>query len=318
MNQQIIVIGAGQWGQNLVRTYYELGALAAVVEADANIRSKLIDYYGNIPFYDDYKEAMTHHPSSAVVVATPAHTHYSLAEYALLAYRDVFIEKPLTLSSVEAERLLDLADRKKCILMVGHLLLYQPAIQKMKSLIDTGAIGTLKSLHQERMKLGRVRSVENVLWSFGVHDIAVLLYLIGQPPIHVQASGQAIVQSNIEDDVYMHLVFDNDVQAHLHTSWLWPEMRRRLTAIGDQGQLVYDEEKQEVILHLKGIHPDLSNRDDGSGLVYSGSEQPLKLECEHFLDCIATRKTPISDGRNGLETVRILEKASSQLKRERI
>ncbi|MDF2645163.1 MAG: NAD(P)-dependent oxidoreductase [Paenibacillus sp.] len=314
MGQQVIVVGAGQWGKNLVRTFSDLQALAAVAEFDSVLREGLSSNYPNIPLYDNYVEAIEKTEASAVIIATPAHTHYDVASYALNAGKDVFIEKPITLSSSDASELIALAKRKKLIVMVGHLLLYQPAIQKIKELIDTGRIGVLKSLHQERMKLGRVRSVENVLWSFGVHDIAVFLYLVDQTPKSIQVSGQSILQTEIEDDVYLHMTFKNGISAHLHTSWLWPELRRRLVVIGDRGMLVYDEERQNVTLHRKGVHTDLSNWDDGSEVAFEGAEQPLKLECTHFLECIAERKQPISDGANGLEVIRILEKASKSLK----
>ncbi|MBD0384165.1 Gfo/Idh/MocA family protein [Paenibacillus sedimenti] len=314
MGQRVIVIGAGQWGKNLVRTFNELHALAAVAEFDKGLRESLSVNYPDIPLYEDYKEAIAKTESAGVVIATPAHTHYEVAVYALEAGKDVFVEKPITLSSHDANELIAIAERHQRILMVGHLLMYQPAIQKMKSLIDQGVIGALKSLHQERMKLGRVRSVENVLWSFGVHDIAVFLYLIGQPPRALSVSGQAILQLDIEDDVYLHLSFNNGISAHLHTSWLWPELRRRLVAVGDCGMLVYDEERQTVTLHRKGVRSDLSNWDDGCEVVFEGADQPLKLECAHFLECITERKQPISDGANGLEVIRILEEASKSLK----
>jgi predicted dehydrogenase len=314
MEQRIIVIGAGQWGKNLVRTFNELHALAAIVEVSSSLREGLSENYPDIPLFTDYKDAISSVHATGVVIATPAPTHHEVAAYALRAGKDVFVEKPITLSSLEAEDLIVIAEDHRRILMVGHLLLYQPAIQHIKSLLDSGAIGRLKSLHQERMKLGRVRSVENVLWSFGVHDIAVLLYLTGQSPDTIQISGQAILQAEIEDDVYLHLKFENGTTAHLHTSWLWPEMRRRLIVIGDCGMLVYDEERQTVTLHNKGIHEDLSNRDDGSQLVFEGAEQPLTIECTHFLNCIANRTRPISDGNNGLEVVRVMEQAMKHLK----
>lgn len=314
MRQRVIVIGAGQWGKNLVRTFNGLNALAAIAEYDSGLRDLISKEYPGIPLYSDYKEAIEKTDPAGVVIATPAPSHYEIAVYALREGKDVFVEKPITLSSREAEELLQTAERAQRLLMVGHLLIYQPAIQKIKEIIENGVIGNLKSLHQERMKLGRVRSVENVLWSFGVHDIAVLLYLTGQIPIDVQARGQSILQPGIEDDVYVHLGFNHGIAAHLHTSWLWPELRRRLIVIGDKGMIVYDEEKQTVTLHRKGVHQDLSNRDEGSELVLESTEQPLMLECKHFLNAMETRDKPLSDGKNGLEVVRILEKAARCLK----
>jgi predicted dehydrogenase len=150
-----------------------------------------------------------------------------------------------------------------------------------------------------------------------VHDLAVLLYLTGEKPSSVQVSGQRIIQPAIEDDVYVHLSFASGVQAHLHTSWYWPELRRRLVVTGSEGMIVYDEEQQTVMLYYKGIQADLSNRDEGTELLYRGEAKPLTLECMHFLECVKERRKPLSDGINGLEVIRILEKASCLLEKER-
>ncbi|WP_127579920.1 Gfo/Idh/MocA family protein [Paenibacillus koleovorans] len=313
MSNKVVVIGAGNWGINLVRTFHQLGALAGVVEAEQTLRDRIVENYPDIPVFQEYLEAFNTVDATAAIIATPAHTHYSIASELLQLEKDVFVEKPITLSSLDAEKLVDIANKHNRILMVGHLLLYQPAIQKMKQLIEEGTIGTLKSIHQERMKLGRVRSVENVLWSFGVHDIAVMLFLIGSQPNRIDTFGQSILQEQVEDDVYLHLGFIHGVTAHLHNSWLWPEIRRRLTAIGTEGMIVFEEERQSLVLHNKKIGEDLSNIDNGSSIVLQNNDQPLSLECKHFLDCIRDRITPVSDGRNGLDVIRILEKASEQL-----
>lgn len=309
---KVIVVGAGQWGKNLVRTFSELGALAGVAEAHPELRGQLKTDYPDVPLYEDYRNALTS-GAQAFAIATPAHTHAAIAREAMMAGKDVFVEKPLTLSADEAERLVLLAEEQQRILMVGHLLLYQPAIRKLKEMIAAGTIGTLKSLHQERMKLGRARAVENVLWSFGVHDLAVFLYLIGESPYDVRATGQCVIQSEIEDDVYVHLSFPGGVAAHLHTSWLWPEQRRYLTLVGSTGMLVFDEEAQTVTLHRKSIDERLANVDEGAKLVFQGETRPLTLECQHFLECLESRSQPVSDGKNGVEVVRILEQASKQL-----
>ncbi|MGC5324919.1 Gfo/Idh/MocA family protein [Brevibacillus sp. SYSU BS000544] len=311
---KVVVIGAGQWGKNLVKSFDELGALAGVAEASSVLRNSLAEQYTHIPFFEDYREALS--IADAFVIATPAHTHAPIAKELILAGKDVFVEKPITLSVNDAEELIILAETNKCILMVGHLLLHQPAIHKIKEIIESGKIGSLKSLHQERLKLGRVRSVENVFWSFGVHDLAVFLYLVGEPPKQITVAGQAILQNGIEDDVYVHLGFENDITAHLHTSWLWPQMKRGLTVIGTEGMIVYDEETQAVTLHQKRISESLANIDEGTIEVCKGSDRPLTLECKHFLECIESRQTPLSDGNNGLEVVRILEQVTKLMKGE--
>ncbi len=311
------VIGAGNWGKNLVRTFYRLGELAGVAEIHRETQKMLMTEYANVAVYQEF-ERLLKSDVQAIAIATPAHTHYEVAREALLAGKDVFVEKPLALSLVEAEELVDIAEQKGRILMVGHLLLYQPAVQWMKRYIESRAIGRLAFLSQERLKLGRVRSVENVLWSFGVHDIAVLLYLVGEKPLRVRAVGQRVLQEGIEDDVYVHLAFSDGVQAHLHVSWLWPEPRRLLTVVGSKGMLTYNELEQKVVLHKKRVTSDLNIYDKGSDMVFEGNDEPLLLECRHFLECVAQRKKPLSDGRSALDVIEVLENAGKQLKEDQL
>jgi len=310
---KVAVLGAGKWGINLVRTFHELGALAAVVEVDAGRRAWLQAQYPDVQVFAG-PEPVWRSTIPAVVVATPVPTHYELARQALLAGKDVFVEKPLTLSVAEAPELVELARRQGRILMVGHLLLYQPAIRWLKERLAEGLVGRICSLHQERLNLGRVRSAENVLWSLGVHDVAVLLYLVGRPPELVSATGQRVLQPGIEDDIYVHLRFPGDVQAHLHVSWLWPEKRRRLTIVGSEAMVVYDELAQRVTLHRKRISSTLEHRDEGFEVVYQGDGEPLRLECEHFLEAVRSRQRPVSDGESGVEVLRVLEQAERQLR----
>lgn len=309
---KVAVIGAGRWGSNLVRVFHDLGALAAVVEVDAERRARVQAQYPEIDTFDD-PVPVWNSSVPAVVVATPVPTHYEVARQALLAGKDVLVEKPLTLSVAEAEELLEIARRYARILMVGHLLLYQPAIRWLKEQLADGLVGRIVSLHQERLNLGRVRCAENVLWSFGVHDVAVLLYMVGELPERVIATGHRVLQPEIEDDVYLHLRFPSGVQAHLHNSWLWPEKRRRLTVVGSQAMAVYDELAQTITVHRKSIAPTLEPRDEGSEVVFRGGGEPLRLECEDFLECVRTRRRPVSDGESGLDVLRVLEQAQQQL-----
>ncbi|MEK8131745.1 Gfo/Idh/MocA family oxidoreductase [Paenibacillus filicis] len=308
--RKVAVVGAGQWGRNLVRTFFELGVLGVVVEASPQLREEVSLQYPTTPVHDSIQFVLEDPSIRGVIVATPAATHYDIAKSCLISGKDVFIEKPMTLSSQEGEGLVKLSETHQRVLMVGHLLLYQPAIREMKKIMDAGRVGRVTTLHQQRLKLGRVRSVENVLWSFGVHDLAVFLYLIGEEPTDTISVGQHVVQPLVEDDVFLHLRFANGVNAHLHNSWLYPEVVRKLTVIGTEGMLVYDEITQTVTLHHKSIRSDLSNRDEGSEVIFQGDAQPLRIECEHFLECMETRQAPISDGRNGVAVVRILERAS--------
>lgn len=307
MNKKIAVIGAGNWGRNLVQNFYEMGLLAAVAEADSALRGSLQASFSSLPVMADYRELLRS-DMDAVAIATPAPTHAAIARHFLLAGKDVFVEKPMALSRSDAVDLVHTAHSTNRILMVGHLLLYQPAIQFIKQFLDKGKLGRLYHLHQERQKLGRARYVENVTWSLGVHDLAVLLYLVGMPPRHVFASGHCGLQKEVEDDVYVHLTFEDGIKAHLHNSWLWPEDRRRLTIVGEKGILVYDETQSRVTWHHKTIDHDLMNHDEGQEVVYEGHTPPLRLELDHFHQCIQKRTQPVSDAHNGLMVVETLER----------
>ena len=193
--------------------------------------------------------------------------------------------------------------------MVGHLLMYQPAISFMKGYLEEGKLGKVFSLTQRRSKLGRVRAVENVLWSFGVHDVAVLLHLVGEEPSEVQGFGHAGISQGVEDDFHLHLSFPSGIKANLHNSWLWPRVERELIVVGEKGMLVFDELNSKVILHVKKVASDLSHQDNGEEVVFEGSSQPLRLELEHFLECCRERQKPLSGPQNGLNVVRTLSRA---------
>jgi predicted dehydrogenase len=313
---KVAVIGVGHWGKNIARTLKELNALGGLAESTPEIRQRLAGDYPGVPLYDDYLPLLaTEIP--AVAIATPGPLHYEIARAALLAGKDVFVEKPMTLSVAEAEELVRLAEEKGRILMVGHLLLYQPAITWIKEYLAAGNLGEIRLIHQERLALGRACAVENVLWSLGVHDVASLLYLTGRIPTGISITGARVLQAGVEDEIHLELYFPGGPRAHLHASWLWPETQRRMVIAGSRGFLVYNELEQTVTLHKKGINPDLTNRDEGTEVLFTGEGKPLTRELEHFLECLATRKTPITDGRNGLEVIKVLEEAGRLLAKEK-
>ncbi len=310
---QVIVVGAGNWGRNLVKNFYQLGALAGVVEVNSSLREQIAQTYPDVPTYEEYNQGLeTDIP--AVVLATPAPTHYQLALTALGAGKDVFVEKPMTLQASEARHLAEYAEEKSRILMVGHLLLYQPAISWMRDYLATGKAGKVLHVSTQRVKLGKVRREENVWWSFAPHDISVVLDLLGQPGLtRVKASGHAMLQSGIEDNVHVDLEFEGGKTAHIHCSWYWPLLTRTTVVIAEKQMLVYDEVLQKITVYDKGVDENFNNRDEGSYEVEVADTQPLKIECEHFLDCVKTRKRPRSDGWNGVAVVNILEKATEML-----
>jgi predicted dehydrogenase len=218
----------------------------------------------------------------------------------------------MTLTAAESEDLVLTAEKHGRILMVGHLLLYKPAVQFIHEYLAAGSLGRVFTLHQERMKLGKARSVENALWSLGVHDVAALLYIAGEAPESVSFSGHRGLQAGIEDDIYLHMTFADGRIAHLHNSWLWPEDRRGLKVIGERGMLVYDEKAESVTLVKKRVDEKLNNVDEGSEVLFEAPKdfQALTAEMQHFMDCVQSRGTPRSCGRNGLDVVRVMEAAA--------
>lgn len=306
------VIGAGHWGENLVRNFAELGVLAGVADPMEENRSAALQQSPGIELFDNEADLLAA-GYDAVAIATPAATHYGIARRALEVGLDVFVEKPVTLDAVEALELQRLAEQGERILMVGHLLLHQPAVNFIAKFLRKGKLGQVYTLHQRRSKLGRVRSEENVMWSFGAHDVAVLLVLAGESPDQIQAWGHAAVTSGVEDDTYLHLGFPSGLKASLHNSWLWPRVERELIVVGEKGMLVFEESGSRVVLHRKVVDSEGNHYDGGEEILFEGSAQPLLLELEHFLECCRERKVPVSDGRNGFETVRVLEEAGKAL-----
>lgn len=311
---EVAVIGAGNWGKNIVRTLQNNKHLGAVVDIDSELRRALAQEYPKLALFEDYKDVLkTDIP--VVAISTPAPTHFQIAKDALLAGKDVFVEKPMSLLTLEAKELCAIAKKTKQILMVGHLLLYQPAITWLKRYVDSGALGDIYSVHQERLQFGGAEPVENALWSLGVHDISVLNYLIPSPIVGIQVSGQRILRPMIEDDVYLYTSYACGVKAHLHTSWLWPQKKRILMIIGSKGILIFDELRQKVTLHRKGMDKALRSWDEGSQVVFEGHSAPLRLELEHFLACVKRRSQPLSNGESGLNVIQTLETASRVLER---
>lgn len=248
---KVAVIGAGQWGINLVRTFNSLQALGAIVEDSSERRADLKREFPQVAVVERFDSSVSE-SCDAVAIATPVSTHFELSLQALQAGLDVFVEKPMTLNLAEAEQLTEVANSSDCILMVGHLLLYQPAIRWLKQYIDDGAIGKVFAYHQNRLGFGKVRHKENALLSLGVHDLSVLTYLAGGAPVRISTTGQSEITPNIEDDVHCHLWFEDSSVGHLHVSWLWPERERKLTVIGEKGMLVYDE-LTSCVTHHKTI-----------------------------------------------------------------
>ncbi len=306
MQPTIAVVGAGKWGQNLIKTFANLGVLSAIVDSDFS-RSQAFASQYHVPCYQDVDELLAQ-DIDAVAIATPVFTHYQLAKKFLLAKKDVFVEKPITRTVTEAEDLLRLASLNQCVLMVGHLLLYQPGITFIKNFLDEQKLGEIFSIRQIRRSLGTIRKEENVLYSLGVHDIAVLDYFFQEPIQKIIASSQQVIATDIADEMNIHLQYSTGKQAHVHLNWLWPIKDRQLMILGERGALHFDETTQEVIYHQNYGKKDSSIVQMGSEIIFKDSTPPLSLELKHFIDCILERKTPRSCGYQGRNVVELMAK----------
>lgn len=306
MQPTIAVVGAGKWGQNLIKTFAALGVLSAIVDSDLSRSQTLANQY-NVPYYQDIDELLEK-DIDAVAIATPVFTHYELAKKALLAKKDLFVEKPITRTVAQAEDLLRLASLNQCVLMVGHLLLYQPGIAFIKNFLDEQQLGEIFSIRQIRRSLGTIRKEENVLYSLGVHDLAVLDFFFQEPIQRIIASSQQVIATDIADEMNVHLQYSSGKQAHLHLNWLWPIKDRQLMILGERGALHFDETTQEVIYHQNYGKKDSSIVQNGSEIIFKDSTQPLSLELKHFIDCILERRTPRSCGYQGRNVVELMAK----------
>jgi predicted dehydrogenase len=315
---RVAVVGAGAWGRNHVRVMASLGALAGVVEVAAGPREHLRERYPGLTVWSSLDQVLPY--VDGVVVATPSPSHASLAARVLLAGKGVLVEKPMTLHVAEAEALAELAREGGPPLMVGHLLLYQSAISELKVALDKGLAGDVRRVHMERLNHGRVRDTENVLWSLAPHDVAVLLHLMGGEPVEIQATGASFLQEEVADDAHLELAWADGRSAHIHVSWYWPGKRRGLKVMGSKGMIEFDEATQALTLHRKhlagGDGPDrLMPMDEGTTCLFEGQGEALVNEDKHFLDCLATGGRPLSDGRSGVQVIRVLEEADAQIQR---
>ena len=323
---RVAVVGAGEWGKNHVRTFARLrgATLATVCDLDQAKLDSVHAEYPGAATTSRYEAILQDASIEAVIIASFASQHFEQARLALAAKKHVLVEKPMTLGPEEAEELVLLADRAGCCLMVGHLLLYHPAVAKMKALVDGREIGDLFYLYSQRLNLGRVRKDENALWSFGPHDVAVAVHLFGDEPETVTAKGEAFLQKGVVDVVFVTLHFPGRKLAHIHLSWLDPHKTRRTTIVGSKKMVVFDdmEPTDKVRIYDKGvdIKPQAVAYEDylhvrfGDVLIpHIGSSEPLRVECQHFLDCVRTGARPRSDGTQGLQVIRVLAAAQRSL-----
>lgn len=317
-SHRIAVVGHGYWGKNLARNFHQLGALAAVCDADASRCTVITEQYPEVEFLTEYDSLLDRDDLHAVAIATPAATHYELVKRALQAGKDVFVEKPLALTVAQGAELVQLARAQGRILMVGHLLRYHPAVTQLKRLVDSGALGKLYYLYSNRLNLGRFRTEENILWSFAPHDVSVMLYLLNEMPERVAAHGGNYLHPHIADTTITTLAFPSGVQGHIFVSWLHPYKEHRLVVVGSEGMAIFADTEPEHKLRILRQPVEWRERmpvprlSEAEPVPFEPVE-PLRVECQHFLECLATRRTPYTDGEEALRVLQVLEACQQSL-----
>jgi predicted dehydrogenase len=317
------VAGLGYWGPNLARNFAALPGceLAWLCDASEAALARVGAQHPGARRTGDLGHLLADDALDAVVLATPVPTHAELAERVLDAGKHCFVEKPLATTVADAERAVAAAERRGRLLMVGHLLEYHPGVAKLRELTDAGELGELHYVYSHRLNLGKLRTDENALWSLGAHDVSVLLHLLGEEPSEVTAHGESYMHPPVEDVVFCYMRFPSGRAAHMHLSWLDPHKERRFTVVGSKRMATFDDMalEQKVTVYDKGFDEPAHGYGEyitRSGDIYSPrlpNREPLRIECEHFVDCIRTGATPRSDGHDGLRVVRVLELAQAAL-----
>ena len=326
-NLKVGIIGFGYWGPNLTRNFYDLpvSELVAIADMKEDRLERARSLYPNIVLSKDYKE-LFNLELDAVVISTPPATHYGIAKDCLEHGLHVLVEKPMTLNSQHAQVLIDLAHSKDLILMVGHTFEYNSAVLALKKYIESGELGDIYYIDAARLNLGLFQRDSNVLWDLAPHDISILLYLMGEKPLAVSAQGMPCIFENIYDVAYLNLVFPNRVSAFIHVSWLDPCKVRRVTVVGSKKMIVYNdiENDQKLKIYDKGVVDPVYT--DGFGEFHCNYRtgdivipsirtiEPLRQECQHFLNCIVTHTEPCSCGEDGLKVVKIIEAAQHSIR----
>ncbi len=318
MDRNIAVIGCGYWGKNLVRNFAELDALHTICDADSATLEKLRSSYPDVNTETDFQRVLDNREIDGVVIASPAVLHHSMAREAMLAGKDVLVEKPLALRIEEGAELVDLAEARGRILLVGHLLEYHPAVVKLKELVDTGELGRIQYIYSNRLNLGKFRTEENILWSFAPHDISVIILLLGELPREISAHGGYYLNRDIADVTITNLGFNNGIRAHIFVSWLHPYKEQKLVVVGDKKMALFDDTRPEdkLLLYSHGIEwidrKPVPRRKEAEPVSLSPAE-PLRMECQDFIECIETRRRPRVDGRKGLQVLQVLSSCQSSL-----
>ena len=318
MKVNVALVGLGYWGPKLARNLYSLSGcqLRTICDLRPEFLQQFHESNSNVSLVTDYASVLADHSVDAVAIATPAETHFDLAQSALLAGKDVFVEKPLALTYSDGARLVRLAEEHGRILMVGHVLEYHPAIAQLIRMVRRNELGKVRYIYSNRVSLGRVRREENILWSFAPHDVAVILRLMNAAPFQVSACGGSYLQANIADVTITNLLFDNGVRAHMFVSWLHPFKEQRLVVVGSEKMASFDDVAKRLVLYDQRVETGNGPPTYVNGLGHDvpfSEEEPLRLECEAFLQAVRTRQPPLTDGISGLRVLRVLEAAQHSL-----
>jgi len=318
---RIAVVGLGYWGPNLARNFDDLAELRWICDASPDALERFEARYPQAQTTTDLEKVFGDPELDAVVVATPAITHYELAKRALEAGKHVLVEKPPAMNAAEAEDLVATSEATGRVLMPGHLLLYHPAVQKVKELVSAGELGEVFCVYSNRQNLGKIRTDENALWSLGVHDLSVVLYLLDEEPSEAWAHGNSFLTPGVEDVVFCYLRFPSGKIAHMHLSWLDPHKMRRITVVGREKMVVFDdmELERKVTIYEKGPWQPTETYGEWqtrTGDIFSPkvpSDEPLRVECRHFLDLVRGKGDPMRAARDGLAVVRVCEQLQASL-----
>ncbi len=318
VNAFVGLAGAGYWGKNILRNLHELGVLHTICDEDRGLLQGYRQQYRGIKVTTSFEENLADQKIKAVAIATPARTHYELVKAALEADRDVFVEKPLALTVREGEELVELAQKRDKILMVGHILQYHPAVMRLKDMIQQGELGRIQYIYSNRLNIGRLRTEENILWSFAPHDISVILGLLDEEPVRVTAFGGDYVSNAVYDVTLTTLEFRNQVKAHIFVSWLHPFKEQKLIVVGSKTMAVFDDVSEEKLF----IYPHKIEWKEGKIPVAQRADyypvevehkEPMQEELSHFVECVLERRRPRTDGEEGLRVLRVLEEAERSL-----
>ncbi len=321
---RIGVAGLGYWGPNLARNFAAVpgATLSWCCDPSAEARERAAASFPGASLAADVDELLADPALDAVAVATPVPTHADVATRVLEAGKHCFVEKPLAQSVADAERAVAAAHDANRVLMVGHLLEYHPGVEKLRQLVDSGELGEqIYYIYGNRLNLGKLRADENALWSLGAHDVSVVLHLAGEEPCEVVAHGESYVRAGVEDVVFCFMRFPSGLSAHLHLSWLDPHKERRFTVVGSRRMATFDDMALEgkLTIYDKGFEEDARGYGEyitRTGDIFSpriANAEPLRIECEHFVDCVRRGERPRSDGESGLRVVRVLEQLQRSL-----